>query len=235
MSENSRNEDTADEILHIQDEYPLSPNTPKPMGRVISTPTKMNVSSVIFNDYTFNIETQICKIYQKCQQRKFMHQYSEDASILRSKIIGYPNKLISTLSASIGAVNLVESDFSPYTLAIFAIVSSVLNMTDAYLDYSTKIQKHKIYKSKFIALSNRIESVMVRDINRRPNGVQFLESVTKEYSEYCNGGSPPFSFGAYRALQHEIENNKEFTSIFKLQSLNHVISTPTITPPDTPV
>lgn len=234
MSENNRDIDTADEILHIQDEYPVSPNTPKPMGRVVSAPNKVNLSNIVFNDYTFNVETQICKIYQKCQQRKFLHQYSEDASSLRSKLIGFPNKLVSTLSASIGAVNLVESEFSPYTLAIFAIVSSVLNMTDTYLDYSTKIQKHKIYKSKFITLSNKIESVMVREVNRRPNGVVFLEAITKEYSDYCNGGSPPFSFGAYNALQKEIENNKEFTSIFKLQTLNKMIHTPPITPPDTP-
>lgn len=236
MSENNRDIDTADEVLHIEDEYPLSPNTPKPMERVISAP-KLNIPNVIFNDYTTNVELQVQKIYEKAQQRKFLHQYSQDASELRGKIIGFPNKLLSVVTGSIAGVNLVDSGFSPYALAIMTIVSSCVNMTDAYLDYSSKIQKHKIYKSKFITLCNEIESNMVKETNRRINGVKFLDKITKDYTDFCNGSSPPLAFGAYKALQHEIENNNDFTSIFKLQSLHQVMTPPphkNVTPPDTP-
>lgn len=183
------------------------------------------------NGYTVHVENQINRIYEKTAQRKFLHEYSENASELRNKIICYPTRLINTVTASVAGLNMVDDNFSVMTLSVMSIISSVLSMTNDYLSYPEKIQKHKTYKNKFIGLINYIEGIMVLPVYKRPEACTFLKRISDDYTNFTNGASPSIStFGKY-ALEKELKNNPEMkNSIFKLQSLNNALNSPTHSP-----
>jgi len=176
----------------------------------------------VLNGYTRAIEEQINKIYIQCQEKKFLHEYSENACLFRSKILGYPSKFLSTITASLASINLVDLSFSPLGLAIISIVSSIVNMTDSFMDSNTKFNMHKVYKHKFHMLITNIEKEMIIERSKRMKAIDFLSQITDQYISYCNGNSPSFCIGSQNALNRELENNKEIDrSIFKLHNLTH--------------
>lgn len=209
-------EDLSDTIIPAYRKQPPiairinSLQSPQPSQILTPTPTP----------YTKPIMLQIQKLYEKASCYRLMHEYSEGVCNTRSKVLGYPCKLFSTVAGTLAGVNMTAERFnSPYILGTITIISSVLNMTEAFTEYAKRSQAHKEYKFKFQSILNEIEENLSLDDNSRIESVEFLKYITDRITNYMNGGSPSFTMGSEKYLQEQIKDI-QFNNPFKLHKLN---------------